>query len=183
MTDAAPETTAPTPDALRKALRAVKDPELNLNVIDLTGDYTVEEHEEPDCDRCCALNKTIPLHRALSAFDGWIASMRRDSSPSRSGSPILRYTNIDGQRILKVNPVATWSRDQVWGYLQDHRLPHHPLYDAGYASIGCAPCTRPTRGGEAERAGRWPGRQREECGIHSEESCRIPAESPDLGQH
>lgn len=163
------------PETLAFKRRLTED--LDLNVIDLTGEYSVRDDqrpgarsEEPDCQKCCTLNKTIPLRRALADVDGWIASLRRDSSPTRSRAPILQGTRIEERTLLKVNPIATWSRERVWSYLESNRLPHNPLYDRGYSSIGCAPCTRPTASGEDERAGRWPGLSKTECGIHLDET-------------
>jgi phosphoadenosine phosphosulfate reductase len=86
-------------------------------------------------------------------------------------TPILdQYEFEPGKTLLKVNPMANWSRSQVWRYLKDNRIPHHPLYDLGYASIGCAPCTRMLFPGEDERAGRWSGIMKTECGIHQAEA-------------
>jgi phosphoadenosine phosphosulfate reductase len=109
------------------------------------------------------------LH-ALRELDAWITAYRRDSSPTRAGAPIIdRYDLEPGRSMMKINPMAGWTRRQVWRYLKDQRLPHNPLYDLGYSSIGCAPCTRMRFEGEAERAGRWAGLAKWECGIQSKE--------------
>jgi phosphoadenosine phosphosulfate reductase len=151
---------------------------LGLTVVDLVGRYTVEEQAERfgprlyerDPDRCCELNKVEPMFEALQKLDAWITAYRRDSSPTRANAPILdRYDLEPGRPILKVNPVATWTRRDTWAYLREHDLPHNPLYDLGYASIGCAPCTRMRFPGEPERAGRWAGLAKWECGIHEAE--------------
>jgi phosphoadenosine phosphosulfate reductase len=147
---------------------------LGLNVVDLTGQYTVESQAaafgprlyERDPDRCCQINKVEPMLDALRGLDAWVTAFRRDSSPTRANAPIVdRYELEPGNWIVKVNPVATWTRRDTWAYLKEHALPHNPLYDLGYASIGCAPCTRLQFPGEPERAGRWAGLSKWECGI------------------
>jgi phosphoadenosine phosphosulfate reductase len=152
---------------------------LDLNVVELVGEYSNAQQEtefgprlyERDPERCCEINKVRPMFEALRGLDAWITSVRRDSSPTRAETPIVdRYELEPGREIVKVNPMATWSRQQVWGYLKEHSLPHNPLYDLGYASIGCAPCTRLRFAGEPERAGRWAGIAKWECGIHVNEA-------------
>jgi phosphoadenosine phosphosulfate reductase len=147
---------------------------LGLNVVELTGEYTVESQAaafgprlyERDPNRCCQINKVEPMLDALRGLDAWITAFRRDSSPTRANAPIVdRYELEPGNWIVKVNPVATWTRRDTWAYLKEHDLPHNPLYDLGYASIGCAPCTRLQFPGEPERAGRWAGLSKWECGI------------------
>lgn len=155
--------------------------QLSLNVVDLVGDHTEDSQArafgprlyERDPSQCCELNKVIPFNRALRDLDGWITSMRRDSAWTRSDTPIVdQYEHEPGLNLVKVNPIANWSRQQVWSYMKEHDLPHNPLYDLGYASIGCAPCTRMLFPGEDERAGRWSGRMKTECGIHIGETRR-----------
>ena len=88
-----------------------------------------------------------------------------------AGTPIIEQYELEpGKTLVKFNPVANWSRSEVWLYLKEHGLPHHPLYDLGYAQIGCAPCTRPVLAGEDERAGRWDGSQKVECGLHARDT-------------
>ena len=102
---------------------------------------------------------------ALRGREAWVTAFRRDSSPTRAAAPIVdRYELEPGSWIVKVNPVATWTRRDTWAYLKQHELPHNPLYDLGYASIGCAPCTRLSLPGEHEREGRWAGLSKWECG-------------------
>jgi phosphoadenosine phosphosulfate reductase len=93
--------------------------------------------------------------------------VRRDQSATRAGVEPLEYHEIDGRPILKVFPLAYWQREDVWRYIREHRIPSHPLLDRGYTSIGCWPCTRPTLPGESERAGRWSGTGKTECGLHT----------------
>ncbi|MGR3755661.1 MAG: phosphoadenylyl-sulfate reductase [Tranquillimonas sp.] len=116
---------------------------------------------EPDA--CCALRKTEPLERALSGFDAWITGRKRFQGQARA---TLDFFEAEDRRRLKVNPLAHWARDDVRDYIQNNRLPRHPLVARGYPSIGCAPCTSRVRAGEDERAGRWRGSEKDECGIH-----------------
>jgi phosphoadenosine phosphosulfate reductase len=148
---------------------------LGLNVVELRGEHTPQSQAaafgerlyERDPDRCCRINKVLPFSRALHGYDAWITALRRDSSPSRAGTPIVEQYELEpGRPMVKANPLATWTRRDVWAYLKDRGLPHHPLYDLGYAQVGCAPCTRLVFPGEDERAGRWDGAQKVECGIH-----------------
>jgi phosphoadenosine phosphosulfate reductase len=153
---------------------------LGLNVMDLTGDYTVQEQAEAfgprlyerDPRRCCELNKVIPFDRALRRYDAWMTSLRRDSAWTRKNAPIVSQTKLDGdgKTLVKINPVANWTSQDAWAYVKEHDLPRNPLYDLGYASIGCAPCTRLVFPGEDERAGRWSGLLKTECGIHVREA-------------
>jgi phosphoadenosine phosphosulfate reductase len=152
---------------------------LGLNVIDLVGRYSVEQQSaefgarlfERDPEMCCDLNKVRPMFEALRGYDAWITALRRDSSPTRANAPFVDQYEIEPDRwMVKVNPMATWSHQEVWKYLKEHDLPHNPLYDLGYSSIGCAPCTRMRFTGEPERAGRWAGKPKWECGIHGAES-------------
>ena len=127
-------------------------------------------HKDPALRQlCCHVRKVAPLDRALAGFGAWATGLRRDGGgPSRSGTPKAELDDAHGG-IVKLNPLADWTRDQVWAYLRTRRLPVNPLYEQGYTSIGCAPCTRPTRPGEDERAGRWwweADRDRE-CGLHT----------------
>ena len=124
--------------------------------------------QSPDLRRqCCDIRKARPLDRALRGYDAWITGVRRDQAATRTNT---RIVNIDAAHggIAKIAPLAAWSKDQVWQYIRDNDLPYHQLYDRGYTSIGCAPCTRPTSQGEDDRAGRWWWEQNEvkECGIH-----------------
>ena len=155
--------------------------QLALNVVDLVGEYTTDRQEaefgarlfETNPEMCCEINKVRPMFEALRGLDAWITSVRRDSSPTRADTPIVeRYSLEPGNDIVKINPMANWTKPQVWRYLKEHELPHNPLYDLGYASIGCAPCTRVVFDGEDERAGRWSGLLKTECGIHVNETAR-----------
>ncbi len=117
--------------------------------------------------RCCQVRKVEPLRRALVGTQAWITGLRRGQAPSRAAT---RKVAEDGQNPgkLKLSPLASWSTEEVWEYIRQHRIPYHSLYDRGYTSIGCAPCTRPTAAGESARAGRWWWEQgsSSECGLH-----------------
>ena len=121
-------------------------------------------------DLCCTLRKVEPLQKKLNQLDAWITGLRRDQSAGRSKTQILELYKFDRLRdknILKVNPLARWSRDEVWDYIRFHGIPYNPLVDRGFRSIGCFPCTRAVISGQNERAGRWTGFEKTECGIHT----------------
>ena len=118
-------------------------------------------------ERCCDVRKVRPLTRALEGFDAWVTGLRRDQSAGRRRTPVVQTDAAHGG-IAKIAPLVAWRRDEVWAYIRDHRLDAHALYERGYASIGCAPCTRPIEPGEDERAGRWWWEESDvkECGLH-----------------
>ena len=120
--------------------------------------------------QCCGVRKVEPLGRILAGLDAWMTGLRRDQSPTRSSIAKLERDEANGG-IVKLNPIADWTSDQVWDYIKVHNVPYNPLHDRGYRSIGCAPCTRATRSGESVRAGRWwwEDRENKECGLHSRE--------------
>lgn len=116
---------------------------------------------------CCEIRKSRPLDRALRGYDAWITGVRREQAATRANAEVVAIDHDHGG-ITKVAPLAAWTKAQVWDYIREHELPYHRLYDRGYTSIGCAPCTRATNPGEDERAGRWwweiDGVK--ECGLH-----------------
>ena len=114
---------------------------------------------------CCELRKVAPLRRVLEGRAAWVTGLRRCDAATRAEAPIVSWDDAFG--LVKVNPLATWTDDDVDGYLKDHDLPVHPLASKGYLSIGCAPTTRPVREGEDHRAGRWSGTDKTECGLHA----------------
>lgn len=116
-----------------------------------------------DPDACCDLRKVRPLDAALADFDGWISGRKRYQGGSRDSLPVVEQ---DDAGRLKLNPLASWSREEVGAYMIRHDLPRHPLVAKGFTSIGCAPCTTPVAEGEDPRAGRWRGSSKVECGIH-----------------
>jgi thioredoxin-dependent adenylylsulfate APS reductase len=117
---------------------------------------------------CCDVRKSRPLARALKDYDAWITGLRRKQAATRADTSIVA-PDPEHQGLSKIAPLASWTKEQVWSYIRDHDLPYHSLYDAGYTSIGCEPCTRATTKGEDERAGRWwweSENEVKECGIH-----------------
>jgi phosphoadenosine phosphosulfate reductase len=116
---------------------------------------------------CCHVRKVEPMRRALNGLDAWITGLRRDQSTSRA-----QISKIEQDRehvgLIKLNPLCDWTSAQVWNYIKTYDVPTHRLYQRGYTSIGCAPCTRPTKPGEDPRAGRWWWERNavKECGIH-----------------
>jgi len=116
---------------------------------------------------CCEIRKTRPLDQALRNFDAWITGLRRDQAATRAKTQLVAADHVHGG-IAKVAPLAAWSKADVWQYIRENDLPYHELYNRGYTSIGCAPCTRPAAPGEDDRAGRWWWEQNEvkECGIN-----------------
>lgn len=114
-------------------------------------------------DACCNLRKTVPLADALGGYDAWITGRKRFHSGTREA---LDLFEADGDKRIKINPLAHWRREDIQDYIINNNLPRHPLVAQGYPSIGCAPCTSPVKDGEDIRAGRWRGEQKTECGIH-----------------
>ncbi|MGE0130307.1 MAG: phosphoadenylyl-sulfate reductase [Blastocatellales bacterium] len=155
-------------DELKERLRE----RYELNIIEHRAELSVDEQNrihgerlyERDSDLCCRIRKVEPLAAALKGYDAWIAALRRDQSPTRANIGVVEWNARQG--LVKINPLATWTRRQVWDYIVDNDLPYNPLYDDGYASIGCVPCTRRVMAGQHERSGRWDGEKKLECGIH-----------------
>ena len=120
-----------------------------------------------DPDLCCQLRKVEPTDRAVVGMDAWLAGLRRDQGRSRAHIQVLeRLEHGDGSPLVKISPLAAWTRNDTWKYLVAHDVPYNRLLDQGYKSIGCWPCTRPVAEGADERAGRWAGTAKQECGIH-----------------
>ena len=120
---------------------------------------------ERDPNLCCALRKVEPLERALAPYTAWVTGMRREDAPTRTDITVVGW---DARRAkVKLNPLAAWTWDDVNAYVAEHHVVLNPLREAGYASIGCAPCTRPVAPGEDPRAGRWAGTNKTECGLHT----------------
>jgi phosphoadenosine phosphosulfate reductase len=138
-------------------------------------DATVEEYEQlhggplykTNPDQCCFDRKVKILRRAVVGYHAWASAIRRDQSPDRAGAPIVGWDKKFS--LVKVSPLANWTKKDVWGFITRHDIPYNPLHDQGYTSIGCWPCTRAVMFGEDERAGRWSGRAKTECGLHSQD--------------
>lgn len=119
-----------------------------------------------DTDACCNLRKTVPLNNALAGYDGWITGRKRFQGATRSN---IEFFEADpNTNAIKVNPLTHWAPTDVQTYIEENRLPRHPMVARGYPSIGCMPCTSAVKPGEDPRAGRWRGQDKEECGIHFE---------------
>jgi phosphoadenosine phosphosulfate reductase len=139
-------------------------------------DASVEEYERihggplyrTDPDRCCRDRKIAVVRRVLTRFDAWMTAIRRDQSPDRAAAPIVGWDHKFG--VVKVSPLANWTKTKVWDAIVREDVPYNPLHDQGYVSIGCTPCTRAITAGEDERAGRWSGTAKTECGLHSRDS-------------
>ena len=116
------------------------------------------------------MRKVLPLQSKLASLDVWITGLRRGQSEQRKSTKILEMYEFDKLResyIFKLNPMVNWSREKVWNYIEDHNIPYNPLHNQGYRSIGCWPCTKAVDGDQDERAGRWEGFNKTECGIHT----------------
>jgi phosphoadenosine phosphosulfate reductase len=150
-------------------------------VVELVGaEDSVREYEaknggpvytaEPD--RCCHDRKIIPLRKAVKGYDAWISSIRADQSSHRARAQVVAWD--PKFNLVKINPLLRWSHRDVWAYVVANDIPYNPLHDRGYPSIGCWPCTRAVSAGETdERAGRWAGQAKTECGLHSLDSSQL----------
>jgi len=146
---------------------------MRLNLVNLSSKLTVAEQEsqfgilyQSAPDRCCGMRKVEPLFRGLAEYGVWFTALRREQSPTRANLQTVDHFKLpSGQQLLKVSPLAAWTNAEVWGYLKRRGIPVLPLYDNGYSSIGCAPCTTPPADPDNLRSGRWGGRKLE-CGIH-----------------
>jgi phosphoadenosine phosphosulfate reductase len=144
----------------------------------IVPDLTVEQQAEVigpelwnrDPDLCCTTRKVLPLQNKLRELECWITGLRRHQARSRAEIGLIELYTLDAQGgtdIVKLNPMANWPREAIWRHIRQHQIPYNPLHDQGYRSIGCLTCTRKTARGEDERAGRWIGFKKVECGIHT----------------
>lgn len=149
-----------------------------IQIESIVPDLTVEQQAKAhgpelwksDPDLCCASRKVMPLQGKLVELDCWITGLRREQSETRAAVEFVELYTFDersGREIVKLNPMAAWSRQAIWDYLRQHSIPYNPLHDQGYRSIGCWPCTSKVADGQNERAGRWTGFNKVECGIHT----------------
>lgn len=140
---------------------------------------TVEEYEaanggpvySTEPDRCCKDRKLVPLRRAVEGYDAWISAIRADQSAHRKQASIVGWDAKFG--LAKVNPLLKWTKRDVWAFIVSNDVPYNPMHDQGYPSIGCWPCTRAVAQGDDERAGRWAGQAKTECGLHSLDSSQL----------
>jgi len=156
--------------ALKDELAETMDAEITRVHGGLSVDEQAEQ-EGPELwtrnpDRCCFLRKVRPLKRFLADREAWVTGLRRDQSPTRADAPILSWEPT--YEVLKINPLATWTRKEVWKYLFEHDLPYNPKHDQGYPSLGCVPCTEAVGGTDGySREGRWADSAKTECGLHT----------------
>jgi len=137
------------------------------------AETSVEEYERQhggpvyrtNPDQCCFDRKVKVLQKAVIGMHAWASAIRRDQSPDRARAPIVGWDKKFS--LVKVSPLANWTKKEVWGFITKHDIPYNPLHDQGYTSIGCWPCTRAVLLGEDERAGRWSGSAKTECGLHT----------------
>jgi phosphoadenosine phosphosulfate reductase len=143
------------------------------------AETTVQDYEQihggplyvANSDRCCYDRKIVPLRRALVGYEAWITAIRADQSAQRAQAKVIGWD--PKFNLVKVNPLLTWTRRDVWAFIVANQVPYNPLHDQGYPSLGCWPCTRPAAEGQDERAGRWAGQAKTECGLHSLDSSQL----------
>ena len=155
------------------------------NIVNLVADAekkakVVAEYQgvpyEKNPDLCCQINKVEPLDEALKNYDAWMSGIRRQQTDFRKSIRIIEEYSATKKAdpssggeggLFKMSPLANFTSRDSWWYLKEHNIPQHPLYEKGYLSIGCWPCTRPVQAGDDERSGRWAGKAKKECGIHT----------------
>jgi phosphoadenosine phosphosulfate reductase len=148
--------------------------EWHLNLVNLRAAQTRVQQEsafgllyQDDPGRCCQLRKVEPLLKGLEDYDLWFTGLRREQSPTRAALEMVERTTLNsGHALVKANPLVFWKWNEVWAYLRIHEIEALPLYEMGYTSIGCEPCTTPPAEGASVRSGRWGG-VKLECGIHT----------------
>lgn len=146
----------------------------NLNLINLQAKQSVAEQEaqfgilhQTDPNKCCKLRKVDPLFAGLESYDAWFTGLRREQSPTRANLQHIESFKLPGGKVLqKISPLADWTTRDVWQYMRMRSIPELPLYELGYTSIGCRPCTRLPLDPNDPRSGRWQGQGKLECGIH-----------------
>lgn len=146
---------------------------VDVHIVDVLPEQTVEQQDTEfgaelfarDPGLCCARRKVAPLKRSLEGYELWFTGVRRDEAPTRANTPLITFDEKNG--LVKVNPLAAWSYDDLLDYARAFDVPVNPLLSQGYPSIGCQPCTRPVAAGEDPRAGRWAGTTKTECGLHT----------------
>ena len=137
-----------------------------LNVVNIKAEQPLVGLWQTSTTDCCARHKVGPLFGALEAYDTWFTGLRREQSPSRANlEPVEEFRLPSGKHLTKISPLASWTTKDVWAYAKAHDIPLLPLYDAGFSSIGCEPCTTVPLDPLNPRSGRWGG-QKLECGIH-----------------
>jgi phosphoadenosine phosphosulfate reductase len=154
------------------ALRDQLADRLNMNFVEVHSGLSLSEQShqfggalwQRNPDLCCRLRKVNPMRRFLSDKKAWITGIRRDQATTRANTLLFSWDNAN--QLIKLSPLAAWTREQVWTYIGEHNLPYNDLHDEGFPSIGCLPCTQAVSLGANERAGRWSDLEKTECGIH-----------------
>ncbi len=152
----------------RDAVAALYD----VRIVNALPEHTVAEQDSllgkdlfaRDPNRCCALRKVVPLQRTLANYDAWVTGVRRVEAPTRAGTPLVTWDEKFG--LVKVNPIAAWTDEDMDAYTTEHQIMVNPLVAEGYPSIGCRPCTAKPLPGADKRSGRWAGTGKIECGLH-----------------
>jgi phosphoadenosine phosphosulfate reductase len=152
----------------RDAVETVYD----VRIVNARPEHTVPEQDSllgrdlfaRDPNQCCALRKVVPLQNTLAGYDAWVTGVRRVEAPTRANTPLVSYDEKFG--LVKVNPIAAWTDEDMDAYIAEHNILVNPLVAAGYPSIGCAPCTLKPAPGADKRSGRWAGTGKIECGLH-----------------
>ncbi|MEU2030620.1 phosphoadenylyl-sulfate reductase [Nocardia amamiensis] len=152
----------------RDAVEAV----YGVNVINARPEHTVAEQDQllgkdlfaREPNECCRLRKVVPLQKSLAGYNAWVTGIRRVEAPTRANAPLISFDEAFG--LVKINPIAPWSDDEMQDYIATHGILVNPLVEEGYPSIGCAPCTRKPEPGADPRSGRWAGLAKTECGLH-----------------
>ncbi|MEU6829010.1 phosphoadenylyl-sulfate reductase [Nocardia beijingensis] len=152
----------------RDAVEAV----YGVNVVNVRPEQTVAEQDQllgkdlfaREPNECCRLRKVVPLRKSLAGYNAWVTGIRRVEAPTRANAPLISFDEAFG--LVKINPIAPWSDDEMQDYIEKHGILVNPLVEEGYPSIGCAPCTRKPEPGSDPRSGRWAGLAKTECGLH-----------------
>ena len=147
----------------------------NIEMRGITPDLDVDQQAATHGDRlwerapdtCCNMRKVVPLKATLANVDAWVTAIRRDQTTERAKAQIVEWDHKFN--IAKINPLVAWTKNDVWQHILTNKVPYNPLHDKGYPSIGCWPCTSQVKQGEDDRAGRWRGNSKNECGLHSPE--------------
>ncbi|ATQ28272.1 phosphoadenosine phosphosulfate reductase [Rhodococcus ruber Chol-4] len=144
-----------------------------VNLVEAKAQQTVAEQDAllgkdlfaRDPNECCRLRKVVPLKQTLAGYQAWVTGIRRVEAPTRANAPLISFDDAFG--LVKINPIAAWSDEDMQNYIDEHGILVNPLVDEGYPSIGCAPCTAKPLPGADPRSGRWAGRAKIECGLHA----------------
>ena len=144
-----------------------------VNILNVRPEHTVAEQDQllgkdlfaRDAGECCRLRKVVPLQNSLAPYNAWVTGIRRVEAPTRANAPLISFD--EGFGLVKINPIAAWSDDEMAAYIDQHGILVNPLVEEGYPSIGCAPCTRKPEPGADPRSGRWAGLAKTECGLHA----------------